>query len=445
MRILLISTNRLRPPPPFPLGLAYIVANLERDAHEVKVLDLMFLDDFKGELEQAIRDFDPDLISLSIRNIDDENYRTPRFFLSESKEIVQICQMASSAKILLGGPGFSIFPESSLLYLNADMGIVGEGEKAFSELVGKMDRGEDYTSLPGLVTIRDNRIILNQPQLIESFDDLKMPERTLLDAKRYWEETGMILPQASGIFPEAWTFPEAPTIQDKRGCCMECIYCSQPLIEGKKIRIRSPQKVVDELEVIRKDVGKDKIQFVDSLFNYPIEHAESICQEIIRRRLDIQWSCGLNPAFVTRRLIGLMRKAGCTHVDVGNESGSDKMLKNLRKGFSVEDVKRCCLYLKEYDLSFACYLLLGGPGENKETVEESISLMEKLAPNIVNVAIGIRIYPGCEMAQIAQKEGYISPSTDLLTPTFYLSSQVKDWIFDYWTEVYQRNQNWILF
>jgi radical SAM superfamily enzyme YgiQ (UPF0313 family) len=225
---------------------------------------------------------------------------------------------------------------------------------------------------------------------------------------------------------------------------MECIYCPNPVIEGKKMRLRSPQKVADELEVIRKDIGKDKIHFVDSLFNYPIEHAESICQEIINRRLDIQWSCCLNPAFVTRRLIGLMKKAGCTQVEVGSESGSDKMLKNLKKGFSVEDVKKCCLYLKEYDFFFRCFLLLGGPGENKETIEESMSLMENLMPNIVHVAIGVRIYPGCEMVQIAQDEGYISPTTSLLCPTIYLSSQVKDWIFDYMTEVCQRNRNWIL-
>jgi radical SAM superfamily enzyme YgiQ (UPF0313 family) len=432
MRILLISANRLGSPPPFPLGLAYIVANLEKDAHELEVLDLMFLEEFERELKETIQDFDPDLIGISIRNIDDQSYLSPQFFLPESKRIVRICRNLSKAKIVLGGSGFSIFPETSLLYLGADMGIVGEGEKSLSCLIRKMERGEDYTSLPGLVTIEDNRIIMNQLQLIDSIDDLKMPQRTLLDAKRYWEEAGII--------------PLASTIQSKRGCIMECIYCPNPLIEGKKMRLRSPKKVVDELEVIRKDIGKDKIHFVDSLFNYPIEHAESICQEIIKRKLDIQWGCCLNPAFVTRGLIKLMQKAGCARVMVGSESGSDKMLKNLKKGFSVEDVMRCCLYLKEYDLYFECFLLLGGPGEDKETIEESISLMENLVPNKVYVTIGIRIYPGCEMVQIAQKEGYISPSSssDLLTPTVYLSPQVRDWIFDYITQVRQRNRNWIL-
>jgi radical SAM superfamily enzyme YgiQ (UPF0313 family) len=412
------------------LGLAYIVSNLDEE-HELRVLDLMFSDGFEEETRNAIEEFDPDLIGISIRNVDDQNYLKPRFFLPEMKEIVRICRDSSNAKIVLGGSAFCIFPDEILRYLNTDMGIIGEGERVFNDLIRKMEEGDDYSHLPGLVMTKGNNIMINEPQQIESFDEVKMPDRNLLDVERYCAKMEV--------------YPHNVTIQSKRGCPMDCIYCPNPLIEGKSMRIRSPKNVVSEIEMLKDDFGIDEISFVDCLFNYPLDHAESVCREIIERELDISWDCTFNPAFTSRRLIELMKKAGCTDVMVGNESGSAKMLNSLKKGFSIEDVERCCSYFKDVDMGFRCFLLIGGPGEDRDTVEETVSLMERLDPNIVYVTIGIRVYPGCEITKIVNDLGRLNQQINtLLRPTFYLSPAVEDWIFNYMREITKRNRKWIL-
>jgi radical SAM superfamily enzyme YgiQ (UPF0313 family) len=434
MRVLLISENKSRLIMPiFPLGITYRVANIDPDDDEIKVLDLMFLKKTEVAIKEVIEDFNPDLIGLSLRNIDNQSYFDPYSFLPEIKHIVQICRETSSAKIVLGGPGFSTFPESSLQYLKADLGIIGEGEETFNQLLLKIKEQEDYKNLAGLLIREQGKIISNPPQFIKDFDNLKIPDRTFFNNQRYAQEVGTA------------HIPGGANIQSKRGCPFKCIYCSVPNIEGRSVRLRSPKKVVDELEIIRKELGIQRIFFVDALFNCPIEHAESICEEIIKRGLDIHWHATLTPLLITERLIRLMKKAGCSEITLGIESGSSKMLKNLGKNYTVENIKQSFKYCKDFEITNFCYLLLGGPGEDKKTIEESISFTERIQTDFVNLTIGIRICPGCRLADIAENEGFISTDQDLLTPTFYLSPQLKaNQILDYATKACKRNKGWML-
>jgi len=133
------------------------------------------------------------------------------------------------------------------------------------------------------------------------------------------------------------------------------------------------------------------------------------------------------------------RKAGCYGLSIGNESGSPTMMRNLGKNFIVEQVAESCRLCRELGIQYTCFLLLGGPGENRKTVDESISLMERLKPTHLSINIGIRIYPNTELARIAREEGVIASQDDLIFPAFYLSREIKDWIFDYVKEVRERN------
>ncbi|MCX6012092.1 MAG: radical SAM protein, partial [Chloroflexi bacterium] len=228
-------------------------------------------------------------------------------------------------------------------------------------------------------------------------------------------------------------------IRTKRGCPFKCIYCTTPLIEGTVMRITSPIKVVDELEMLNKDFGATEFYFTDNVFNYPVSHAEGICREIIARKLFIKWTCITNPGMLSKELLQLMKEAGCYSLSLGNESGSPQMLRNLRKNFTMSHVIRSCLWCRELGITYNCFLLLGGPGENRKTIEESISAMENLKPDSLSINIGIRIYPNTELAQIARDKGVLHSNDDLLFPTFYLSRQIKNWIFDYVKEAGDRN------
>ena len=252
-----------------------------------------------------------------------------------------------------------------------------------------------------------------------------MPARELFDVQRY---------SAAGPMP----------IQGKRGCNMKCIYCSSPIIEGQAVRVRSPASIVNEIESVMECHGIDSFFFVDNLFNYPVDHALVLCEAIVARGLRIKWHCIVNPLYVTRRLVKQMKKAGCTEVSIGFESGSGKMLRRLGKGFCTDDIRRSSRLFKEFDIHQTGFLLLGGPGEDRASVDASFSLAESLPTEALKIAVGVRIYPCTPLARLAIKEGLISQDADLLVPVFYLSSAVRDWLEERTLDEVRSHPGWRL-
>jgi radical SAM superfamily enzyme YgiQ (UPF0313 family) len=202
--------------------------------------------------------------------------------------------------------------------------------------------------------------------------------------------------------------------------------------------------VADELVSLENDFGLRAALFVDALFNYPPEYALKLCSDIIARRNDLRWVCSLNPRFYDPHLTEAMSRAGCMGVSLGNESGSDEMLAALRKDFSKADAARMIRQIQDSGMRVSCFLLLGGPGETRETVAESIEFLEELAPDQATVTVGIRIYPGCELHGVALREGMISPEQNLLYPAFYLAPAVQDWLWDYMREQCDQHPGWLM-
>jgi len=431
MRVLLVSTNRadlmVRP---FPLGAAYIVASLQAQGHEVDVWDAMFEGDWAASLRQRLRDFRPAVIGLSVRNVDDQEIRGARFLLGEAREMAAACRQESEAVLVAGGAAFSMFPAEALSYLGVDYGIVGEGERAFPQLLAALEAGEDPAGIPGLVWRSDDGVHEAPQEFVQDLDELPVPDRRLLEPARYYESRGTA------------PIPNVATVQAKRGCPRSCIYCVTRVIEGPTHRLRSPERVVDEVEALAA-MGERRIQFVDSLFTNPPEHAEAICKELIRRRVEVGWSCTINPAFAPPDLLRLMKQAGCQLAMVGNEAGCDRQLDALRKGFSKAETARCFSLLESEGIRYNAFLLLGGPGEDRASVDESVEFMQQWSPSLVSVTIGIRIYPRCELAQIAAAEGVLEPGADLLPPRFYLAEPVREWIFGRVDPVVAANDSWM--
>jgi radical SAM superfamily enzyme YgiQ (UPF0313 family) len=426
MRILLVQANKSEAiAPVFPLGLAYLAGSLSKMGHQLRSFDLHLYRGHKGALKKAMGEFCPDVVGISIRNLDNQQFSAPISFLPEVRQVVKTCQESSGATIIVGGSGFSIAPEPLLDYLGVNLGIVGEGETALADVVQALQEERDCGTIPGVVMRRQGKTKITKPRRRKDLDDLALPDREIFEAKKYLQE-GVVL-----------------NVRTKRGCPFKCIYCSTPQIEGSRMRCVTPRKVVDELEMLKKDFGADEFYFTDNIFNYPAEHAESICQEIISRGLDIRWYGIANPCSLSKDLLQLMKEAGCFGLSLGNESGSPRMLRNLRKNFTVEQVRQSCRHCHELGINYTCFLLVGGPGENRKTVEESISLMERLRPDSLSLTVGIRVYPHTELARIARDEGSLDVRGDFLSPTFYLSRKLKGWIFDYVKEAARRN-GWTL-
>ena len=430
VRVLFISFNSSRLiVPPFPLGLASVVASLGPE-HPFRVLDFMFAPDPRQEVLAVLKDFQPELIALSLRNIDNQDSRFPEFFFPETQQFCRWLRTHTQAPLVLGGSAFSIFPQELLEYLQADMGLVGEGELSFKALADSYPQG-DWTTIPGLVFQTQGQWRENPPQPVADLDALPDPALEYFTPVQYHEAVGSA------------KLPGVMTVQSRRGCPRRCRYCTTARLEGLKVRTRAPEKVAAFMAASYHRWGLRRFYFVDNLFNHPRDYARRLCRAIKQLNLPLEWLCLINPAYPDEELFHLLREAGCVQAQVGNESGSDLVLTNLGKGFSRRQVEETFQLLQRVGLPYNCFLLFGGPGETPATVQESVELLEDYHPFLVNLTVGIRIYPHTGIYDQALAEGVISPEDNLLWPQFYLSAAVADWIWDYLKEVTLRHPNWI--
>jgi radical SAM superfamily enzyme YgiQ (UPF0313 family) len=402
MKVLLISANRERSPyPVFPIGLAYLAAPLLAAGHALAVVDLCFEADPEQAVSTQLTLFTPELVVISLRNLDNVTWPATRSYLDGVKSIVTLCRR--QARTVVGGSGFSLMPLEVLAYLDTDFGIVGEGEQLLPQLLQKLANGLDPLGMPGLL-VRGCSVF--EPPL--PLAEIGTPDRSLFDVVRYQREGGMA------------------NVQTKRGCPFCCVYCTYPLLEGRAMRLRPVTEIIAELRSLVDGQAVSYVYFVDDIFNYPTDFAEELCRAMITAQLKITWTAFINPAFISPELLDVMLAAGCDAVEFGTESGSPQMLRNLGKSFTVADVRSASLLCRQRDVDFAHYMLFGGPGETRETVLESFALMDELQPTAVITMTGIRIYPGTSIYRTALAEGVITPSTDLLEPVFYISALVRE-------------------
>jgi radical SAM superfamily enzyme YgiQ (UPF0313 family) len=416
LKVLLISPNREQlPDPVFPLGLAYIASALHKEGHDIRIVDLCFEEAIDNALKSTIQTFLPEVIGISIRNIDDVSYPRSVYYLSLYKEVIEICRRYTAAPIVAGGAGFTIMPEAFINTLNIDYGIVGEGESAVVQLMRYIDKGGKIPH--GVVTPRKLKV---SPCREKTWI---RPLRNFFNVKEYYERGGML------------------NIQLKRGCPFKCIYCSYPKIEGNKLRIRSIEHVVDEIgEMVEQGVRHFFI--VDSIFNHPRQYALRFCSEVLRRGLKISWNCYANPGLMDAELIEAMVRAGCSGVEFGTDSLVDEILRSLKKGFTYKQVKEVSQLCKDLGLKFCHFIFLGAPEERPDDAKRNLERLSYLDADSSVVMVGIRIFPGTELSERARVElglkeiglepvYYISPHFNGLIEKFVedASAEHKKWIF----------------
>ncbi len=429
MRVLLISANREDiNMAAWPLGLALVAEASRRAGHDVRWLDLMHSADPGPDLVRVIGESSPEVIGLSVRNIDDQSMHNTRFYLDQVKEVVEACRSASDAPIVLGGAGYSIFPQSCLEYLHADMGIQGEGESAFTALLGALATGADLSRIPGLHLpgLGDQR---PQGPLVprafqKNLDDFPLPEPDLSSVAAYADA-------------EFWL-----PVQTRRGCPMDCSYCSTGTIEGRLLRKRSPTRVVQWMAEWVKN-GIRLFHFVDNTFNLPRSYAIELCRQMVAAELDLSWRCIFYPSSVDEALVQEMARSGCREVALGFESGSEAMLNSFHKRFNLDQVRRASDLFEAYGIRRLGFLLLGGPGETRESVRDGLEFADSLGLDLVKVTIGIRIYPYTDLARQAVQDGMVDQADDLLIPRFYLTPGMEDWLRGIIREWMSTRPNWV--
>jgi radical SAM superfamily enzyme YgiQ (UPF0313 family) len=412
--------------PVLPLGVACIASAAEKKGHRVSLINLMREPDALIGLRDRIRLFQPDVIGISVRNIDDQVSSNPRFLLEPIKAMVSVCKSHPHSKLVLGGAGYSIFPIETLEYLGVDWGIQGPGEHPFILLLDRLAAGGDLADIPGFHS--RSLGISNPPAARTNIHAYPFPPPN----KSIWS-----LKHTNTDAQPVWV-----PFQTRRGCPMNCSYCSTATIEGRLIHRRDLDQAINSLAEFS-SAGFDHFFFVDNTFNLPISYAKELCDRIIAAGLNIRWRAIIYPWKINEALVAKMALSGCNEVSLGLESGSNRILKLMHKKFRTTDIGNAAELFKSYGIRRMGFLLLGGPGESKESVTESLTFTDTLDLEMVKVTIGIRIYPHTDLARYARRSGKLAADDNLLVPRFYIENGMETWLRETIAAWMQRHPNWI--
>lgn len=401
MRILLISTNLLKSPTPVvPVGAGIIYSSIKKHGYDAEFLDMAFLDNPLQKLKERLKSFQPDVICISIRNIDNHVMQKSESYLPFTKQVVSICRNNCSCKIIVGGAAMQVMPNEIMDYLQVDFGIIGPGEIEIISILRELD-GTGTTCAK-----KENRLRIANNYFHPILSCI--PEKDIFDNK-YFNYCTNIKKTVIGY-------------QTTRGCLNKCIYCSLSCQKRGFSRISNEQLDYD-INMLTCKYGLKKVTFVDDIFNQDLDNTMNLCTQLQKISSNLKWTCSMTPAFFSEELIACMKIAGCVFVDLGIDSGSDKMLENMGKGFYAEKLIILADLLKKYQIPYSVSLLFGGPGENTKTIRETINIVNKLNPIYVLAGLGLRIYPKTKLYNIAIKEGIIKKDDNMLIPKFYSSSE----------------------
>lgn len=403
-KILLVSANQLSVPyPVYPLGISYLKTYLQNKLPHLEIEVFDFIDKDYNDFNSFLDEFQPDYTGISLRNIDDVNIYKKESYIHHYRSIVENTRKFSKSKIIIGGAGFSIFPETLFCMLDPDFGIYGEGEEQFYKLLTSLENNSDFSNIENLLYKKNEFIIFNKKN--QSIKKLELQfEQELTDY--YWHHSGML------------------NIQTKRGCPYNCIYCTYPLIEGHNVRTLSADSIVETLYDLSENKKIDYVFFTDSIFNINNDYNIELAEKIIKKKIKIHWGAYFNFCNFDEETIRLFQRAGLKHIEFGTESLSDTMLKNYNKPFEVAEIFEASKICNKLGIDHAHFLILGGYGETAETLNETFENSKKMERTIYFPFIGMRIYPSTYLHKIALEEKKIESSNDLLAPSFYISDKI---------------------
>jgi radical SAM superfamily enzyme YgiQ (UPF0313 family) len=410
MRVLIISSNTL---PACPSGPVYLAGAVRQAGHEVQIYERLFAVDLAGELTEQIRNFQPDVVGISIRLVfgDELDLTAPlgtrhTDLRPRVKEIVDIVRRASPARIILGGPGFNYYARDWLEYLELDYGIRGEGEEAFPLFLKWLAEGGDIYAIPGCAARRGGSFHSIPSCPVQDLDEQALPAYDLVDWRPY---------AAREI---------TPAILTKRGCAFSCTYCPYSKLEGKRYRLKSPERVLAEARHILQFTNSRKVMFCENNFNVPRHHAAAICRALIAEKGRLQWGTGdLRPMGVTDDFCRLMEDSGCFYANLSIESASESMLRSMKRGYTVRQVREALDVLSRSRIPFGASLMLGAPGETPETIAETLSVLDGYEiPNGVWVTLGVYLWTDYQdVVAEARRTGFLKDDKALFNGAVYLS------------------------
>ncbi len=416
LRVLLINAN-LRHDlfAAAPIGLCCVASAAKAVGHDVRVLDLCFVDTPFKKIQSLCRSFAPEVVGLSVRNIDNVNMLHPVSYVRDAQSIANWIRQSTGAPLVLGGSGASLLPRELLMALKADYVVVSDGEVSFVRLLDALSRDEYAPKIPG-VGYQDNGTFVLTPPCVGAFPAARPDVDSWTDFSGY-NRLG------AGY-----------SIQSYRGCSHRCIYCLYPSkLQGNTIRRRDPREVVDEIEEVFYRLRPKSFEFVDSLFNEPADHCFSILEEILRRPWKAIFSAtSLSPKNINTRFLSLLWRAGFRSFHISPESASPTMIAGYGKPFCYDDVRHAAEAISDSLFKVLWFFMIGGPGETAKTLEETLDFCaahlrndNKRCTQVANVMLGVRLYPETQLWETAKRQGFVTPRSDSLDQLWYLSPDLE--------------------
>ncbi len=404
--------------PPFtPLGLGYLAAVLLKNKYKVDVIDCQVLNTSYEEVKRKLAKRKPDIIGMTSTTL---TYKSALRIAEIAKELNPGCLT------ILGGCHATFWNEKVLQdSQHIDVVVRGEGEQTILELVERFEQGKPFHDVLGITCRKGEEIVQNPMRpYIEDLDSLPFPAHHLWPIS-HLRKYGKV------IFP----------VMTSRGCTFWCEFCTAVRMFGRRYRARSPKNVVDELEFLQKNYGAEQFTFYDDTFTVNQRRTAEICDEIINRKLKIEWDCETRVDMVSKELLQKMKKAGCFAVWYGLESGSQKLLNAMGKGIVLSQVLRAFKWTKEVGLMAVVGVILGLPNETKETAWETIKFVERLNPDDVGYYIATP-YPGTPMYDSVKEKGWLKVTDfdryDTATPIFEIPSMTMQELREIREEAFHR-------
>jgi len=372
------TQKRARSPFP-PLGLMYVASSLRNAGYKVRILDCTFMSDI-SEAVRAIRETDARYIGI-------------HSMITLTGKAVALAKAAKSCgkTVIYGGPDPSTAPQKYLKRGFGDYVVIGEGERAAVELLRALDRREMPLDIRGLAFLDGNGSVITTSvrELERDLDSMPMPARDLIDNEQYkniWrEDHGYAL----------------TSVMTTRGCPYGCFFCSEKLVFGRRYTVRSAVNVVTELEEIIRDYGYDRVWFADDIFPLRKDRTIQICEGILNRRLRFSWSCLARADLVDEESLAAMKEAGCEIIFYGVESGSQRMLDAMNRMMTIEQIITGVSAAKKVGLRVHAFMMVGFPGENYESLKQTIDFLKGLNPDEFSFTVAYPL-PGTELFHMVE-------------------------------------------
>ena len=391
--------------PSFPIGLCYLSSYLRENGHESFVYNIEHDTETKhlgfskitenydeylaalkddhhviwDQVNERLRKLKPDVVGITVM--------TPK--LASALKVAEIVKTQDDIPVIFGGPHPTIAPESILESSFVDYVVRGEGEETIVELINQFEGDGKLSEIKGLSFTSRNRVCHNPGRgFINEIDKLPFPDReSLLDVESY-------SPEALG-----W-------MVTSRGCPYNCTYCAAHTLWGRGVRFRSPENILAEIKHVKEKYKTKEFYFRDDSFTVNKKRVSDLCKLIREEDVCIYWGCDTRADLIDSDVLDQMKSAGCTSISLGVESGSDRILKFIKKGVTKNQLSSAAALIRKAGIQWSAFFMIGFPTETRSEIEETISFMKELDPDHATFSI-VTPYLGTEIYDYSVKAGRI--------------------------------------